>query len=93
MTDAPQVNVRQFQLLFVDWFRKLARDAGLPLEQFGTTNQAFTIGTPDALLITAKFVAEPPYLQFESNDPGRETLVQEVAREAARRTSAGESAV
>jgi hypothetical protein len=89
--DVINSNVEAFRALFVDWFRKLARDAELPLDQSGgSSDEAFTLGAPDGLHITATFVPEYPFLRFASNDPGREALVQELVRHAASRAEAAD---
>jgi uncharacterized membrane protein len=89
-SDVLQANADTFRLLCFDWFRKFARDAKLTLEQYGSSGLAYTLGAPESLQITAKFIPERPYLKFESNDAAHDELVQELAREAIGRTEAGD---
>jgi hypothetical protein len=88
--DLLRANVESYRTLCFDWFRKLAQDAALPFNQHGRNGEAFTLAGPDGFQVTAKFVDARPFLRFESNDPGRETVVQDLARQAAARVEAGD---
>jgi hypothetical protein len=77
-------------MLLVDWFARLARECGLPVAQYGTSNQAFTLGAPDAFNVTAHFVDERPFLRFVSSDAARQELVESVAQQAVKRVDAGD---
>lgn len=88
--DVLRANVESYRMLCFDWFRKLAQDVALPFTQHGRNNEAFTLAGSEGLTVTAKFVDQPPYLKFESNDAGRDTVLQELARQASARVDAGD---
>jgi hypothetical protein len=88
--DLLRSNADQYRTLFFDWFRKLAQDAELPFSQHGSSGDAFSLGGPGEFQVTAKFVDAQPFLRFESNDSGRKTVVEELARQAAARVDAGD---
>jgi hypothetical protein len=85
-----QFDLRAIRMLLADWFARLAREAGLRLNQYGSSNEAFTLGAPNEFNVTAKFVHECPFLRFLSSDAARQELVDSLARQAAARVEAGD---
>jgi hypothetical protein len=77
-------------MLLADWFGRLAREAGLPLNQYGSSGEAFTIGSPADLNVTANFITEQPYLRFSCSDPERQRLVDTIAVQAVERVQHGD---
>jgi hypothetical protein len=77
-------------MLLADWLSRLGREAGLPLNQYGSSSDAFTLGSPTDLNITASFIPEKPYLRFVSSDPQRQSLVDALAAQAVDRVKRGE---
>lgn len=78
------------RMLLADWFSRLARDAGLPLNQYGSSGEAFTLGSPNEFNVTAKFSEQPPYLRFIASETSRQQLVDDLSRQAVARVDAGE---
>jgi hypothetical protein len=59
-------------MLLADWIARLAAEAGLQLDQFGSSDKAFTLGAPTGLNVTAKFIEAHPFLQlFQATQPGK----------------------
>jgi hypothetical protein len=77
-------------MLLADWLSRLGRDAGLPLNQYGSSGEAFTLGSPTDLHITASFIQEAPYLRFVSSDPQQQSLVDSLAAQAVERVKLGD---
>jgi hypothetical protein len=70
-------------MLLADWFARLAIDAGLELDQHGTSGEAFTLGSPTALNVRAEFVEEAPYLRVVASEESRAELIDRLASQAA----------
>jgi hypothetical protein len=85
-----QLDVRLVRMLLADWFARLARETGLPLTQYGSSGDSFTIGSPTDLHIIAAFVPEAPYLRFKSSDPTKQRTVDAIAGSAVERLKAGD---
>lgn len=85
-----QLDVRAVRMLLADWFARLARESGLPLTQYGSGSQAFTLGAPDAFNVTAHFIQERPFLRFVSSDTTRQDLVEDLAKQAVTLVDAGD---
>jgi hypothetical protein len=85
-----QVDVRAVRMLLADWFAHLAREAGLPLDQYGSGSEAFTLGAPNAYNVTAQFIQERPFLRFLSSDAARQELVDSLVQQAVARVEAGD---
>ena len=77
-----QLDLRAVRMLTADWFARLAREAGLPLNQYGSSGEAFTIGSPTDLNVTANFIPEQPYLRFSCSDPERQGLIDSLVAQA-----------
>jgi hypothetical protein len=77
-------------MLLADWFARLAGELGLPFSQHGFSNEAFTLGTPDAFNVTAHFIEERPFLRFVSSDVTRQDIVEELVQQAVARIEAGD---
>jgi hypothetical protein len=85
-----QLDLRAARMLLADWFGRLVRDAGLPLSQYGSSGETFTLGSPNDFNVTAKFSDQPPYLTFVASDPNRQELVDSLAKQAIARVEAGD---
>lgn len=85
-----QLDRRASRMLLADWFRRLGLEAGLPLTQYGSSGEAFSVGDPKGLLVTAQHVDHHPYLAFRSNDPSLTDTVERIAAQAAARVANGE---
>ncbi len=48
-----QLDLRASRMLLADWFARLAGEAGLQLDQYGSSGEAFTLGAPTGLNRTA----------------------------------------
>ena len=83
-----QLDLRAVRMLLADWFGRLAREADLPLNQYGSNGEAFTLGSPNEFNVTAKFIDQPPYLRFIGSEPARQELVDSLAKEAVARVGA-----
>jgi len=77
-------------MLMVDWFARLGREAGLPLNQYGCGGEAFTVGSPTDLSVTANCIPEQPYLRFSCSDPERQGLIDSLADQAVERVQRGD---
>jgi hypothetical protein len=75
-------------MLLADWFARLAGEAGLPLDQYGSSGEAFTLGAPTGLNVAAKFIEAYPFLQFVSSDTARQELIDDLALKAVARVNA-----
>ncbi len=84
------LDLRAIRMLLADWFARLAREAGLPLNQYGSGNEAFTLGAPNEFNVTAQFIQELPFLRFLSSDAARQELVDKIAQQAVTRVEAGD---
>jgi hypothetical protein len=87
---APKFDIRIYRMLLADWFARIARDAQLLLNQYGSSGEAFTLGSPNEFNVTAKFCEEPPYLRFVASEASRQQLVDDLSRQAVARVEAGE---
>lgn len=85
-----QLDLRAVRMLLAGWFAHLAREAGLPLDQYGSGNDAFTLGASNAFNVTAQFIQERPFLRFLSSDAARQELVDSLAQQAVTRVEAGD---
>lgn len=86
----PQLDVRAERMLAADWFRRLAGEAGLPLNQYGTRGEAFTLGTPNEFNVAARFRDQRPYLKFVASDASQQELVDALAQQAFARVACGD---
>src|SRR6266481_4794600 len=84
-----QLDLRGSRMLLADWFARLAAEAGLQLDQFGSSDKALTLGAPTGLNVTAKISEAHPFLQFVSSDTARKELVDGFARQALARHRGG----
>ena len=84
------IDLRARRMLLADWFARLGNEAGLQLHQFGASDNQFTLGAPTALNVTARFIEEPPLLQFVSSDTAQQELIDRLAQQALARTEAGD---
>jgi hypothetical protein len=82
-------NVEVYQLLYFDWFRRLLQDAGIASNGC-SMGDVLSIDGLDGFQVTANRVNARPFLRFESNDPERENVVQDLARQANARLEAGD---
>ena len=80
-----QLDLRAVRMLMADWFARLGREAGLPFSQYGSSGEAFNIGSPTDLNVTANFIQEQPYLRFSCSDPERQDLIDSLVAQAAER--------
>jgi len=87
---SPQLDLRAVRMLLADWFARLARDAGLPLSQYGSSGEAFTLGSPNEFHVTARFIQEPPFLRFVASESSRQELVDKLCHEAGSRVEVGD---
>jgi hypothetical protein len=85
-----QLDLRTVRMLMADWFARLAREAGLPLNQYGSSGEAFTIGSPTDLNVRANFIPEHPYLRFSCSDPERQGLIDSLVAQAVERVQRGD---
>ncbi|MGA9666803.1 MAG: hypothetical protein WBQ69_10195 [Gallionella sp.] len=86
----PQLDLRVIRMLLADWFARLAREAGLKLDQYGTGGKGYTLGAPSEFNVTAKFIEERPFLQFLASDANLQELVNKIAQQAVTRVDAGD---
>lgn len=77
-----QLDVQAFRMLLADWFAHLARKAGLPIDQYGNSDNTFTFGSSNAFNITAQFIQDSPFLRFISSDISQQELVNSIAQQA-----------
>lgn len=68
---ANQIDMGALRMLCADWLMHLGRDAGLPFNQYGSSGDSFTIGSPNELNVVAHFIKTEPYLRFVSSDPSQ----------------------
>jgi hypothetical protein len=80
-----QLDIQAGRLLLADWFRHLASEAGMRLNQYGKAGRVLTLGDPSGLHIKAEFVETPPYLRFSASDHSYQDLVDSIAMEAGKR--------
>jgi len=85
-----QLDLRVSRMLLADWFARLAGEAGLQLDQYGSSGEVFTLGAPTGLNVTARFIEANPYLQFVSSDPARQALIDDLASKAVEHANAGD---
>src|SRR5262249_15398345 len=85
----PQLDVPTGRMLVADWFARLAREAGLPLNEHGSSEDSFSFGSPTGLNVTARFSDQPPYLKFVASDISQQELVDRLAHEAFARVANG----
>jgi hypothetical protein len=85
----PQLDVRAQRMLAADWFRRLAGEAGLALNQHGASGEAFTLGAPSEFHVAARFQDQPPYLTFVASDPSCQELVDALAQRAVAQVASG----
>ncbi len=64
---------------------QLGRDAGLPFNQYGSSGDSFTIGSPNELNVIAHYTETEPYLRFVSSNPSQQPLIDSLVIEAASR--------
>jgi hypothetical protein len=83
-----QLDLRARRMFLADWFARLADEAGLQLDQYGSNDEAFTLGPPTGLNVAAKFIEAHPFLQFVSSDPARQDVVDDLALKAVARVNA-----
>jgi hypothetical protein len=84
-----RVDIQALRMLCADWVSQLGREVGLPFTQHGSSGNSLTIGSPNALHVTAHFTDDEPYLRFVSSDPSTQSQVDSLAREAASRVRQG----
>ncbi len=77
-------------MLLADWFSHFARESGLDLTQHGASDQAFTLGAPNAFHVTANFTDAPPFLNFVASDPGQQRVVDAIVPRAVDRVERGD---
>ena len=87
-----QLDLRAVRMLLADWFGRLACEAGYPLNQYGSGNEAFTLtlGAPNEFNVKAQFIQERPFLRFLSSDASRQELVDKLAQQAVTLVEAGD---
>jgi hypothetical protein len=85
----PQIDIHVYRKLVVDWFWKLAEDAGLTFPQSGSSESRLTLGDPNAFHVIAKFITHHPFVEFEASDPARQQEVQALAERAVSLTTSG----
>ena len=85
----PELDARAGRMLVADWFRRFAGEAGLPLNQYGTSGEAFTLGAPNEFNVAARFRDQPPYLSFVASDSSRQQLVDALAQQAFAQVASG----
>lgn len=78
------------RLLLVSWVHRLGSDAGFALEEHGSTDKTYRMGSQSGFHITAEFAQQPPYLTFKANDPEKQATVDEIAVSAAARVEAND---
>lgn len=84
-----RVDILALRMLCADWLSQLGREAGLPFTQYGSSGNAFTIGSPNDFHVTAHFTDAEPYLRFISSDSATQSQIDSLAREAASRVKQG----
>ncbi|HEU4458707.1 MAG TPA: hypothetical protein VFR90_06250 [Methylibium sp.] len=72
-------------MLFADWLMQFGREAGLPFNQYGSSGDSFTIGSPNDFNITGHCTETEPYLRFVSSDASQQSLIDLLASQAALR--------
>lgn len=88
--EQPRLDLRSHRMLLADWFARLASDAGLELDQFGTSGEAFTLGSPKGFNVRAEFIQEEPYLRFVPSDSTHEDLIVRLTDKASALVAAGD---
>jgi hypothetical protein len=84
----PPLDVVAYRMLLADWFRRLARDAGWDLGQYGRSGHSYTFGRPAEGGVTASFTDFHPFLTFETTDEEKHDLLKELVGSAVRRADA-----
>ena len=85
-----QLDLRASRMLLADWFARLAGEAGLQLDQYGSSGEAFTLGAPTGLNVAANFIEADPFPRFVSSDAARQELIDDLALKAVARANAGD---
>lgn len=88
----PSLNdINMIRMLLADWFSKLGREAGLPLDNNrGSSQNVFTLGSKQHFHVEAKFIQDPPFLRFEASDNSKQTLVDSLVKQAVTHVQARE---
>jgi len=74
-------------MVLADWVSRLGTEAGFQFEQHGTSGNAFTIGGPTGLHVTAQLTDAPPYLKVVASEPGAQPAIDDLAAKAAERVA------
>ena len=74
-------------MVLADWFSRLGTEAGFKFEQHGRSGNAFIIGAPTGLHVTAPYADLPPYLKFVASDPGAQAAIDDLATKAVERVA------
>ena len=75
-------NVLLERMVLADWLSRLGTEAGFEFQQHGRSGNAFTIGAPTGLHVTAQYTDIPPYLKFVASDPDAQTAIDDLATTA-----------
>ena len=76
------MDIKFTRMLLGDWFRRLALEAALPLDQYGSSGEAYSYGSPKEFHVKAEFIEKPPYLNFVSSEAERQKLIDGLAKKA-----------
>jgi hypothetical protein len=77
-------------MLLVDWFTRLAREAGLDLPQRNADKRAFLVGPPDGFHVVAAFTDQSPFLTLTASDATRQEEVNALSVKAGLRVAGGD---
>ena len=69
-------------MLLADWFNNLGGEFGMEFTQHSASEQAFTMGVPNAFYVTAHFTNDSPFLRFVASDASQQNLVDEIVAKA-----------
>jgi len=75
------------RMVLADWFSRLGIEAGFDFDQHGRSGNAFTIGPPSGLHVTAEPADVPQYLRFVASEPHAQSKIDDLATKAADRVA------
>lgn len=84
------LDLRSRRMLLADWLARLAGEAGLEFSQFGTSGEAFTLGSPKDFSVRAEFIEDEPYLRFVPSEPRHDVLISKLVDEASSLVASGD---
>src|SRR4051794_7862807 len=85
-----QLDLLSLRMLLTDWFTRLAREANLDFTQRSGDKDTFVLSHQNGLQVTARFIDDPPNLEFVCSDATKQSVVANIVAEGVRRVGSGD---